>query len=213
MTSKGLKPVTSYVRDQHATTVTARHMWESGSLNWTQFMLYWFISFSEFTEFSESSAPFRKNSIVMMISLLQLKLGQPQDLPGSEALWHQRTGIPHLHETTLGATPMRLWARPFFPGQREPPSMPQSGRHVCIGMHLWSRRHLAIVMVLVVLTLSSFVKQSMICPSHSMIYPHTYEFPRHSMLYDWGMIIFTDTSPTWYWWPVMIHPRLGPDDL
>ena len=26
-------------------------------------MLQWFISFSEFTEFSESSAPFRKNSI------------------------------------------------------------------------------------------------------------------------------------------------------
>ena len=26
-------------------------------------MLQWFISFSEFTEFNESSAPFRKNSI------------------------------------------------------------------------------------------------------------------------------------------------------
>ena len=55
-------PATSCVRDQHATTVPARHMWEIGSLNWAQFMLQWFISFSEFTEFSESSAPFRKNS-------------------------------------------------------------------------------------------------------------------------------------------------------
>ena len=52
---------TSCVRDQHATTTPARHMWEIGSLNWAQFMLQWFISFSEFTEFSESSAPFRKN--------------------------------------------------------------------------------------------------------------------------------------------------------
>ena len=28
-------------------------------------MLQWFISFHEFTEFSESSTPFRKNSIVL----------------------------------------------------------------------------------------------------------------------------------------------------
>ena len=53
---------TSCVRDKHATTVPARHMWDIGSLNWAQCMLQWFISFSEFTEFSESSGPFRKNS-------------------------------------------------------------------------------------------------------------------------------------------------------
>ena len=53
---------TSCVRDQHATTAPSRHMWEIGSLNWARFMLQWFISFSEFTEFSENSAPFRKNS-------------------------------------------------------------------------------------------------------------------------------------------------------
>ena len=29
-------------------------------------MLQWFISFSEFTEFSESSAPFRKNSNTLL---------------------------------------------------------------------------------------------------------------------------------------------------
>ena len=50
---KGLEPATSCVRDQDATTVPARHMWETGSLNWAQFMLHWFIRFPEFTEFSE----------------------------------------------------------------------------------------------------------------------------------------------------------------
>ena len=48
---------------QHQT----KHMWETGSLNWAQFMLQWFIrfpEFAEFTEFNKSSAPFMKNSIV-----------------------------------------------------------------------------------------------------------------------------------------------------
>ena len=39
---------------------------EAGTLNWLQFMLQWFIRFSEFaefTEFNESSAPFRENPI------------------------------------------------------------------------------------------------------------------------------------------------------
>ena len=39
-------PATSCVRDQHATTVLARHMCDIGSLNWAQFMLQWFIIFS-----------------------------------------------------------------------------------------------------------------------------------------------------------------------
>ena len=51
---------TSSVRDQDATTAPARHVWETGSLNWAQFKLRWFIRFSEFTK---SSAPFRRNSI------------------------------------------------------------------------------------------------------------------------------------------------------
>ena len=46
-------PATSCVRDQDATTVPARHMWETGSLNWVLFMLQWFIRFPEFAEFSE----------------------------------------------------------------------------------------------------------------------------------------------------------------
>ena len=68
MPLKGLEPATSCVRDQDATTVPARYMSGTVSLNWAQFMLQWFIRFPEFneiTEFNESSAPFRKNSIVL----------------------------------------------------------------------------------------------------------------------------------------------------
>ena len=40
---------TSCVRVQDATTAPAIHMWETGSLNWAQFMLQWFIRFPEFS--------------------------------------------------------------------------------------------------------------------------------------------------------------------
>ena len=53
----------------HDTAVPAKHMWETESLNWAQFMLQWFIifpEFAEFTEFNESSVPFRKNSTEWM---------------------------------------------------------------------------------------------------------------------------------------------------
>ena len=53
ITLKGLEPATSCVRDQDATTAPARHMCETGSLNWPQFKLQWFIRFPEFAEFSE----------------------------------------------------------------------------------------------------------------------------------------------------------------
>ena len=49
---KGLEPATSCVRDQDATTLPARHMWETAFLNWTQFKLQWFIRFPEFAEFN-----------------------------------------------------------------------------------------------------------------------------------------------------------------
>ena len=52
MTLKGLEPAISCVRDQHATTAPGRHIWETGSSNWAQFTFQWFISFSEFSEFS-----------------------------------------------------------------------------------------------------------------------------------------------------------------
>ena len=55
-------PATSCVRDQDATTSPVRHMWVTESLNWLQFILQWFIRFSEFTK---CSAPFRKNSNVL----------------------------------------------------------------------------------------------------------------------------------------------------
>ena len=54
-------PATSCVRGQDHTTVPARHMWETGSLNWAQFMLQWFIRFPEFSEFL---FPFGENSNV-----------------------------------------------------------------------------------------------------------------------------------------------------
>ena len=66
ITIKWLEPATSCVRDQDATTVSARHMWETGSLNWVQFMLRWLIRFPEFTESTElngSYTPFKKNTI------------------------------------------------------------------------------------------------------------------------------------------------------
>ena len=55
--------VFSEFKDQDATTVPERHMWETRILNWAQFILRWFIRSPEFTEFrecNESSAPFEK---------------------------------------------------------------------------------------------------------------------------------------------------------
>ena len=46
-------PTTSHIRNRDATTAPARHIWETGSLNWAQCMLQWFISFPEFAEFSD----------------------------------------------------------------------------------------------------------------------------------------------------------------
>ena len=40
----------------------ARHMWETGSLNCTQFKVQWFIRFPECAEFSESSTHLGKTS-------------------------------------------------------------------------------------------------------------------------------------------------------
>ena len=63
---KGLEPTMSCVRYQDAITIPARQ-WKTGSFNWAQFMLQWFIrshELAEFTEFNDSSAPFRNNSIL-----------------------------------------------------------------------------------------------------------------------------------------------------
>ena len=48
------------VRDPGASTVPTRHMWETWSLNWAQFMLQWFIGFPEFAESTEGKTPMRQ---------------------------------------------------------------------------------------------------------------------------------------------------------
>ena len=48
---KGFRPAASHVGDQDATTAPTRHRWETGSLNWPQFILQWFIRIPELTEF------------------------------------------------------------------------------------------------------------------------------------------------------------------
>ena len=54
------EPTTSYVTSQDSTTAPAQHMWGTGTLNWTQFMLQCFIIFPEF---SESSAHLGKSLV------------------------------------------------------------------------------------------------------------------------------------------------------
>ena len=54
----------SCARDQDATTAPARHVWETGSLNWGQFMLQWFFRFLEFRWIQWIPVSFRENSIV-----------------------------------------------------------------------------------------------------------------------------------------------------
>ena len=58
---KRLETATFSVWDRDASTSTepARHIWETGSLNWAKFMVQRFIKFAEF---NENSAPFRKTS-------------------------------------------------------------------------------------------------------------------------------------------------------
>ena len=98
ITIKGFEPATSCVRDQDATTVPARHMWETGSFNWTLFMRQWFIIF---LEFNESSSPFRKNSIgvlvFMYVSLVhwkrdKLSINVPSNLTGNNCLFAGTSG-------------------------------------------------------------------------------------------------------------------------
>ena len=57
VTIKGPEPATSWVWNQDATTAPARHMWDTESLNWSQFMFQWFMRFPEFAEISEIPFP------------------------------------------------------------------------------------------------------------------------------------------------------------
>ena len=63
ISAKGLEPAISYVRDQDATTAPARHMWDTGSLNWPKFMLQWFIQFPEFPKFTKFLLSLRKTPL------------------------------------------------------------------------------------------------------------------------------------------------------
>ena len=69
ITVKGLKHNISDNRDQDASTVPARHMWETGSINLSQFMLQWFIWFPKFAEFTEF--PFNLGKIPMSATFYQ----------------------------------------------------------------------------------------------------------------------------------------------
>ena len=53
ITVKGFKPANFYVKDQDSTTLPPRHMRETGSLNWIQFMHHCFFRFPEFIGFTE----------------------------------------------------------------------------------------------------------------------------------------------------------------
>ena len=53
ITEKGFEPAIFWIRNQDVTTVPARHMCETGSLKWLQWMLQWFIIIPEFAEFTE----------------------------------------------------------------------------------------------------------------------------------------------------------------
>ena len=64
--------VTSCVRDQDATTTLTRHMWETGFLNWAQFMLQLFFGFHEFADFSKFLFHLGKTPISLFINYASL---------------------------------------------------------------------------------------------------------------------------------------------
>ena len=59
-----------FARDQHATTGPARHIGETGSLPWAQFMFQWCIRFPDFAEFNESSAHLGNNPLDLICGKL-----------------------------------------------------------------------------------------------------------------------------------------------
>ena len=74
-------PTTSCVRDQDATTAPTRHMWETRSLNWAQFMLHWFIRFPRILWIQWIPVPFRENSIRASLFCMLLDVFQMYILP------------------------------------------------------------------------------------------------------------------------------------
>ena len=62
---------TSCVIPWDATTAPARHMLYTGSLNWAQIILHWFIRFPEFAEFSEFLFHLGKTPMARFLFVLQ----------------------------------------------------------------------------------------------------------------------------------------------
>ena len=59
----GLESTISFVRNRDSTIVPQTHSQQRRQLNWSWFMLQWFLRFPAFAEFSESSAPFRETPL------------------------------------------------------------------------------------------------------------------------------------------------------
>ena len=93
ITVKGIEPAISCVRDQDATTVLARHRRQTGSLNWLQFMLQWFIRFPGIAEF-------RENSINILLS--KSKTMDQREINNKRETWFLNSGTYlYLKVTTI----------------------------------------------------------------------------------------------------------------
>ena len=106
---KGLKLATSCVRDQDATTFAARYMWETGYLNWAQFMLQWFIRFREFVNFSESSARLGKNSTMTSTGPRQVECFVFRNVLCMSTILHPPTRLLKKYCVTKFRTEIRTW--------------------------------------------------------------------------------------------------------
>ena len=134
--SKGARtchPATSCLKDQDDTTVPARHMWETGSLNWVQFMFQWLIRFPEFAECSEFL--FHLGKTPLPSEELQCKLiwcfltGRPNRY----CLWKTLVADKHL-QTTLALTSMipSIFDSLFFSRKSSQPAlMSITGNFLC----------------------------------------------------------------------------------
>ena len=104
------------VRGQDATTVPARHMWQTGSLNWAQFMLQWFIRFPEFSEFlfqlGKTPIPveFRFDRVVLWLltprDLFPLVYSYPDQTVQTEGTYDYRCFCAHRKASFHSAFPV-----------------------------------------------------------------------------------------------------------
>ena len=93
---RGLEPATSCVRGQDATTVSARHVWEIGSLNWTPFILQWYISFTPLRKKLHCSTV---NVLIQCIPWYAAKINNAEKCNifqkfSNHSKWQLKTGFP-----------------------------------------------------------------------------------------------------------------------